>query len=1202
MKYDIVKELNAHILILDGAMGTMIQGYSLDENAYRGKLLEDAGRNIKGNNDILSLTQPCIIREIHEKYLEAGSNIIETNTLNSTRLSQTDYGTEAYVYEMNRHSAVIAREAARKYIEMNPDYPRFVAGSIGPTSKSCSLNQDINRPQLRTISFDELVEAYEEQIRGLLDGGVDLLLIETIIDALNARAALYAAESIFKEKSKNLPIIVSATVNDKSGRILSGQTLEAFFHSMKNENVIAMGLNCSFGAKELAPFIKHLTAQLDCFISIYPNAGFRNVLGEFEEKPVATALALKELIDGGYVNIVGGCCGTTPEHIREIAAACRGKAPRRLPAKSHKTILCGLEPLHIDISSNFINVGERTNVTGSRKFRRLIAEKKYDEALSIAREQIENGARIIDINMDDSLLDNKWEMVNFLRLIASEPDIAKIPVMIDSSHWEVLEAGLKSIQGKHIVNSLSLKDGEQEFIRKADIIKKLGAAVVVMAFDEAGQADSCMRKIEICKRAYDILTDIVNFPPEDIIFDPNVLSLGTGMEEHRNYAVDFITAVRWIKQNLPYAKVSGGISNLSFAFRGNDTIREAMHSVFLYHSVNAGLDMGIINPAAILPYEEIPSDLLECVEAVILNTRKDALELLLSYAESNISTHRKQSQGKSWRDECIENRVMESVIRGYTEYLEADLQEALTSAGSAIEIIDKYLLRGMKRVGELFECGKMFLPQVIKSARVMKKAVELLQPYMDISSENTVKTKVLLATVRGDVHDIGKNIVATVLGCNGFEVHDLGIMVDTEEIVDKAIEHKADMVGLSGLITPSLEEMRKVAVAMEKEGLKIPLLIGGAAASAVYTAVKLDKLYSGAVIYIADASKSIEVCKRLADKHQKEGMIEQISREYNDLRAAYNNKAAKFISIEEARKNKARVNFLNTVTEPCFTGSKAVKDLRIVDIKGYIDWTFFFTSLEMRKRYPEILSDSNYGKQAGQLLKEAQNILNELENSEAVQINAIYGVYGAYSLEDDIVVLSDKADNYEVVRLNMLRRQEYSDAGEYPCLSDFIAPKDSGIKDYIGAFAASIKIIEYKLPKSIREDNYCMLIVRLLADRLVEAAAQWINSEVGKDYWGFEAVHGCKGIRPAIGYPSIPDHSEKLKLDKLLGFTDKLDIKLTESFMMVPSSSVCGLILGNPQAHYIDVGKICEDQLKDYASRKNLNIDRIKELISDRIK
>ena len=948
---NLIEILKKKIVVLDGAMGTSIQNYNLNEKDFRGDLLRDFHKDQKGNNDILSITKPEVIKEIHRSFLEAGSDIIETNSFNSTSISQEDYDLAHLVYDLNYHSAKIAREVADEFTAMNPDKPRFVAGSIGPTNKTASLSPDVENPGYRNITFDDLVDSYSEQIGALVDGGVDCLLIETVFDTLNCRAAIVAANNVYKLKGFTLPIMISGTLTDKSGRTLAGQKLEAFAQSVRNENVISIGLNCSFGGADLIPFIKELADTQDLYISCYPNAGLPNVLGEYDEIPSITAKYIKELASEKKVNIVGGCCGTTAEHIKAIAEVVEGVEPRTIPNIKKESIYCGLEIVRSNKENNFINIGERTNVAGSAKFARLIREKKYEEALSIAKEQVENGAQIIDVNFDDGLLDSAKEMEYFLRLIASEPDIASRPIMIDSSRWEVVEAGLRSIQGKPIVNSISLKNGEQEFLNHAKVVKDFGAAVVVMAFDENGQADTYERKISICKRAYDLLVNKLNFPPEDIIFDPNILAIATGIENHDNYAVDYINATKWIKENLPYAKVSGGVSNLSFSFRGNNTIREAMHSVFLYHAIEAGMDMGIVNPGMIQIYDDIPKDLLRLVEDVVLNKHKDAAERLLDKAEDYKTGNVVNNTNKNlWRENSLNDRLSYALVKGITEYLEEDLGQAIKEYPKPLSIIEGPLMDGMTRVGKLFGDGKMFLPQVVKSARVMKKAVSYLLPYIEKEKkqgETSSAGKILLATVKGDVHDIGKNIVGVVLACNNFEIIDLGVMVPCEEILDKAIKENVDIIGLSGLITPSLDEMCHVAIEMEKRKMNIPLIIGGATTSKAHTALKIDPNYSGAVIYGYDASKTVEISKNLLGTNKNE-YIKAIKYEYEEVRKNYNSHENKMISLEKAKENSFKIDWVNReISKPNFIGIKEVKDYSVSDLRPYIDWTFFFIAWEM---------------------------------------------------------------------------------------------------------------------------------------------------------------------------------------------------------------------------------------------------------------
>lgn len=1208
----LVEELKKRILILDGAMGTMIQGYSLQEEDFRGAIFKDVKAFIKGNNDILSLTRPDVIKAIHYEYLVAGSNIIETNTFNANQISQGDYGLAEFVYEMNKKSALIAKEAIADYKKIDEMKPLFVAGSVGPTSKVASISPSVTNPGYRDVSFDDLRISYEIQIRGLVDGGVDLLIIETFIDGLNGKAAIVAASNVFEEKGIKLPIIVSGTISDKSGRILSGQTIESFLLSMTNENVIGVGMNCSFGAKELIPFIKRLSHILKFYISVHPNAGFRDVMGVFDEQPNTTATLLTELVDGGFINIVGGCCGTTPAHISAIAKVVEGKKPRELPEIEPKTIICGLEHLVIDKENNFVNIGERTNVAGSKKFARLIAEGKYEEALSVARDQVENGAQAIDINLDDAMLDAKKEMDIFLKMVSSEPNISKVPIVIDSSKWEVIEIGLKAIQGKPIVNSISLKEGKEEFVKKAKEIKKYVAAVVVMAFDEKGQADTFQRKIEVCKRAYDILVEEVGFPPQDIIFDPNILAIATGIEEHNNYAVDYIEAIKWIKANLPYAKISGGVSNLSFSFRGNNAIREAMHSVFLYHAIAAGMDMGIVNPGMLVIYEDIQEDLLERVEDVVLNRREDGAERLIEFAKS-MNPEQKETavKIKEWRNLGVEERLTHSIVEGVTDHVDEDVNEALGCFDLTLKIVEGPLMDGMNKVGDLFGKGKMFLPQVIKSARVMKKAVEILNPYIEKQSadqKSSTLGKILLATVKGDVHDIGKNIVGVVLACNNFEIVDMGIMVPGEDIIAKAKEINADIIGLSGLITPSLEEMSYVAELMEKEGFTIPLIIGGATTSKIHTAIKIEPHYSKGVIQVPDASKTVDVCKKLLNKDQKEEFLREVKAEYQKFRDIHYGVERKMLSLEKARSQKSVLKFdSSTVAKPAFTGVKVLKNYPIIDVREYIDWTFFFTALEMRKKYPDILSDEKYGKEASKLFAEANGILDEIQKDGLLTLNAVFGIFPAACDVDDIIVYKDENRNEELLRLNMLRKQEVAhsetiDSAICTSLCDYVAPVNSGVSDYIGAFVVSGGIGADKILKKLEGegDKYKAIIVELISIRLAEAFATKLEEMVRTEFWCYDKV-SKEGIRPAYGYPSCPDHSEKDKLKTLLDFENNIDVKMTENYMLSPVASVCGLYFAHSEAKYFDVGKIDGEQLQDYCLRKSMNAEDIKRIMPNRI-
>lgn len=1204
---NLIEILKKKIVVLDGAMGTSIQNYNLNEKDFRGDLLKDFHKDQNGNNDILSITKPEVIKEIHRSFLEAGSDIIETNSFNSTSISQEDYDLAHLVYDLNYHSAKIAREVADEFTAMNPDKPRFVAGSIGPTNKTASLSPDVENPGYRNITFDDLVDSYSEQIGALVDGGVDCLLIETVFDTLNCRAAIVAANNVYKLKGFTLPIMISGTLTDKSGRTLAGQKLEAFAQSVRNENVISIGLNCSFGGADLIPFIKELADTQDLYISCYPNAGLPNVLGEYDEIPSITAKYIKELASEKKVNIVGGCCGTTAEHIKAIAEVVEGVEPRTIPNIKKESIYCGLEIVRSNKENNFINIGERTNVAGSAKFARLIREKKYEEALSIAKEQVENGAQIIDVNFDDGLLDSAKEMEYFLRLIASEPDIASRPIMIDSSRWEVVEAGLRSIQGKPIVNSISLKNGEQEFLNHAKVVKDFGAAVVVMAFDENGQADTYERKISICKRAYDLLVNKLNFPPEDIIFDPNILAIATGIENHDNYAVDYINATKWIKENLPYAKVSGGVSNLSFSFRGNNTIREAMHSVFLYHAIEAGMDMGIVNPGMIQIYDDIPKDLLRLVEDVVLNKHKDAAERLLDKAEDYKTGNVVNNTNKNlWRENSLNDRLSYALVKGITEYLEEDLGQAIKEYPKPLSIIEGPLMDGMTRVGKLFGDGKMFLPQVVKSARVMKKAVSYLLPYIEKEKkqgETSSAGKILLATVKGDVHDIGKNIVGVVLACNNFEIIDLGVMVPCEEILDKAIKENVDIIGLSGLITPSLDEMCHVAIEMEKRKMNIPLIIGGATTSKAHTALKIDPNYSGAVIYGYDASKTVEISKNLLGTNKNE-YIKAIKDEYEEVRKNYNSHENKMISLEKAKENSFKIDWVNReISKPNFIGIKEVKDYSVSDLRPYIDWTFFFIAWEMKKLYPDILEDSVYGKEAKKIFDDANKMLDFIEENNIIDIKGVFGIFEANSNGDNIEVYTK--DKSQTTIFNLLREQREKSNGEYLCLSDFVAPKESGKEDYLGGFIVTAGLGADAYAKKLEDegDSYNAIMLKLVCDRLAEAFAEKLHEDIRKIYWGYDPDENLsmkeifkasyRGIRPAFGYPSLIDQSQMKKLFNILDGEKVTGVKLTESYMMDPVSSVCGLYFASEDSRYFNSNYIDKDQAEDYAKRCGCTLEEL---------
>jgi len=1202
---NIVDLLNKKILVLDGAMGTCIQGFNLNEHDFCGAL--HCHINQKGNNDILNLTNPEVIKAIHKEYLEAGADIIETNTFNANKISQKDYNMEDKVYEINLTGAKLAREAADFFTKENPEKPRFVAGSMGPTNRTLSMSPDVENPGFRNVSFDELCSAYCEQIEGLMDGGINILLIETIFDALNARAAIVAAESIFEKKSRSLPIIISGTIADKSGRILSGETLEAFAESMKNENIIAIGLNCSFGAKELVPFIKQLSETQNRYISFYPNAGLPNPLGEYEEQPQETAALVKKLALDGNLNIVGGCCGTTPAHIKAISAAINGINPRKVPNLKPETIYCGLEAVKINKESNFVNVGERTNVAGSAKFARLIREKNYEEALSVAKHQVENGAQIIDVNFDDALLDAKVEMETFLRLVASEPEISKVPIMIDSSNFEVLETGLKSIQGKAIVNSISLKVGEEKFLEEAKIIKNFGAGAVVMAFDETGQAETFERKIEICKKAYDLLTKKINFPPENIIFDPNILAIATGIEDHDNYAVNYIKAVKWIKENLPYAKVSGGVSNLSFSFRGNNVIRRAMHSVFLYHAINAGMDMGIVNPGMIDLYDDIDKELLHKVEAVILNKSNDASEKLLDFAQTYKNTEQTENKtNDAWRTKDCSERLSYALVKGNVEFIPEDIEETRKEYKSALEIIEGPLMDGMKKVGELFGAGKMFLPQVVKSARVMKKAVECLLPYINAEKgSSTSAGKIVFATVKGDVHDIGKNIVSVVLSCNNFEVIDLGVMVPCETILETAIKEKADIIALSGLITPSLNEMSHVAEEMKRQGLDIPLIVGGAATSKTHTALKIATKYDK-VIHSTDASNAVEVTKNLMSSTSK-NYIDKINNEYEAIRQTFSEHKTELLPIEKARKNKFNIDFEKIkIKTPSFIGIKKFMHFPLKELRKYIDWTFFFTAWDMGMVYPKILEDPKYGTEAKKLLYDANKMLDLFESKNIISANGVLGIFPANSTGDDIEVYH----NDKTTTFNMLRQQQILKNSSFKCLSDYIAPKESGIKDYLGGFivTAGIGAKEYSEKLKKNGDEYGAAMVKILCDRLAEAFSEVLHLEIRKSYFGYapdenlplsDLLKGAyRGIRPAFGYPCLSNHAEKTKLFDMLYAEGSIGVNLTESYMMDPVSSTCGLYFANKEAKYFTINKIGRDQLEDYARRNKTDTTELEKLFN----
>jgi 5-methyltetrahydrofolate--homocysteine methyltransferase len=1223
---DIFGILRQRILILDGAMGTMIQRYKLQEEAYRGERFKNVETLQKGNNDLLSLTRPDVIDAIHREYLEAGADIIETNTFNSTTISMQDYQMGHLVREINLASARLARRAADDFTARTPDKPRFVAGSIGPTNKTASMSPDVENPMYRAAVFDDFKVAYKEQIEALVEGGVDFLLIETIFDTLNAKAAIFAAEEVAAETGKETPIILSVTLSDKAGRTLSGQTLEAFVASVSHAKPLAIGLNCSFGASDMKPYVKELGRISPFFVSAYPNAGLPNQLGEYDETPDVMAPQIKEFIDEGLVNIIGGCCGTTPDHIARYAELVPGKKPHVPPAPAPYLRLAGLEELKVTPELNFLNIGERCNVAGSRRFLRLIREKNYEKALEIARKQVDDGAQVIDVNMDEGLLDGAREMTNFLNLLASDPDVARVPVMIDSSKWEVLEAGLKCTQGKSIVNSISLKNGEAEFLRHAELVQRYGAAVIVMAFDETGQAASYERRLEICSRAYRLLTGN-GFDPQDIIFDPNILAIATGMEEHRHYAVDFIEAVEWIKANLPGAKVSGGVSNLSFSFRGNDYIREVMHSVFLYHAIRAGMDMGIVNPAQSVIYEDIPADVKELAEDVVLDRRDDAAERMMEYAErvkneKNLEPEHEKVQ--EWRSLPLDERLSYALVKGIGDFMEEDITEALATYPRAVDIIDKPLMSGMNRVGDLFGSGKMFLPQVVKAARTMKKAVAVLQPTLEAekaSSPDVRKAgKIILATVKGDVHDIGKNIVSIVLACNNYEIVDLGVMVPPEKIIEAVRREKPDIVGLSGLITPSLEEMSIVANEMEKAGFHIPLLIGGATTSKLHTALKIDPKYdNGSVVYVKDASQSPAAVAKLLNPETSVGYCASVREEYRVLRESALEKKIDLVPLEEARRNPFRIDWERfTPVPPLTTGRQVLPHIDVKEIIPYIDWKFFFHSWKISAKFASLstIHDCEHcraqwyasfrdeerakAREAAKLYDDAREFLGKLAKSNAGYIRAVYGIYEAYS-ENDTVFIDGKA-------FPMLRQQKRTDKNEYVCLSDFIAPASSGKTDYIGAFAVTGGAGADPLLKMYEDegDEYASLLVKSLLDRLAEAATEWLHARMRREYWGYAADENLtiaemlsvkyQGIRPAVGYPSIPDQSANFLLHDLID-SKEIGISLTENGVMFPNASVSGFFFGHPLSKYFAIGPISEAQMEDYALRRGVPVQDIRKFL-----
>ncbi|WP_318837199.1 MULTISPECIES: methionine synthase [unclassified Providencia] len=1204
------QELKKRILVLDGAMGTMIQQHKLSEAQFRGERFADWPSDLKGNNDLLVLTQPDIIRDIHSQYFEAGADIVETNTFNSTSIAMADYKMESLSAEINEVAARLARECADEWTRKTPDQPRYVAGVLGPTNRTASISPDVNDPAYRNITFDQLVEAYRESTRSLVKGGVDLIMIETIFDTLNAKAAIFAVETELEALGVSLPIMISGTITDASGRTLSGQTTEAFYNSLRHAQPISFGLNCALGPDELRQYIAELSRIAECYVSAHPNAGLPNAFGEYDLDAQNMAEQIHEWATAGFLNIVGGCCGTTPLHIKKMAEAVKGITPRQLPSLPVECRLSGLEPLNIGEKSLFVNVGERTNVTGSAKFKRLIKEENYQEALDVARQQVENGAQIIDINMDEGMLDSHAAMVRFLNLIAGEPDIARVPIMIDSSKWEVIEAGLKCIQGKGIVNSISMKEGVEAFIEHAKLLRKYGAAVVVMAFDEVGQADTRERKIEICRRAYQILTEEVGFPPEDIIFDPNIFAVATGIEEHNNYVVDFIEVCKDIKAQLPHAMISGGVSNVSFSFRGNDPVREAIHAVFLYYAIRNGMDMGIVNAGQLAIYDDLPTELKDAVEDVILNRRDDSTERLLELAEKyrGAGAGEQQVQQAEWRSWEVEKRLEYALVKGITEFIIEDTEETRQRASSPIEVIEGPLMNGMNVVGDLFGEGKMFLPQVVKSARVMKQAVAYLEPYIqELKQSGSSAGKILLATVKGDVHDIGKNIVGVVLQCNNYEIIDLGVMVPCETILKTAREENVDIIGLSGLITPSLDEMVHVAKEMERQGFTLPLLIGGATTSKAHTAVKIEPNYSGPTTYVQNASRTVGVVAALLSATQKADFVARTRREYETVRQQHGRRRPKTppVALDVARANAVNIDWQHYQPPvPKFLGIQEVT-ASISTLRNYIDWTPFFMTWSLAGKYPRILEDEVVGSEARKLLKDANNMLDKLDKENLLTPKGIFGLFPANRVGDDIEIYTDESRNHvQVMGLNLRQQTLKTEFPNY-CLSDFVAPKDSGKADYIGAFAVTGGLEEDALADAYEQqhDDYNKIMVKALADRLAEAFAEYLHQQVRMQYWGYaddenlsneELIReNYQGIRPAPGYPACPEHTEKAKIWQLLDVETQIGMQLTSSYAMWPGASVSGWYFSHPESKYFAVAQLQKDQIEDYAKRKGMSVTEL---------
>ncbi|EGR2797148.1 methionine synthase [Vibrio navarrensis] len=1209
IREQIEAQLKQRILLIDGGMGTMIQGYKLQEQDYRGERFANWHCDLKGNNDLLVLTQPQLIKEIHCAYLEAGADILETNTFNATTIAMADYEMESLSEEINFAAAKLAREAADEWTAKNPQKPRYVAGVLGPTNRTCSISPDVNDPGYRNVTFDALVQAYSESTRALIRGGSDLILIETIFDTLNAKACAFAVDSVFEELGISLPVMISGTITDASGRTLSGQTTEAFYNALRHVRPISFGLNCALGPDELRPYVEELSRISETYVSTHPNAGLPNAFGEYDLSPQEMAVHVKEWAQSGFINLVGGCCGTTPEHIRHMALAVEGVAPRVLPDIPVACRLSGLEPLTIAKDTLFVNVGERTNVTGSARFKRLIKEELYDEALDVAREQVENGAQIIDINMDEGMLDAEACMVRFLNLCASEPEISKVPVMVDSSKWEVIEAGLKCIQGKGIVNSISLKEGKAKFVEQAKLIRRYGAAVIVMAFDEVGQADTRERKLEICTNAYRILVDEVGFPPEDVIFDPNIFAIATGIEEHNNYAVDFINAVADIKRDLPHAMISGGVSNVSFSFRGNNYVREAIHAVFLYHCFKNGMDMGIVNAGQLEIYDNVPEKLREAVEDVVLNRREDGTERLLEIAEA----YRENAVGKvedasalEWRTWPVAKRLEHALVKGITEFIVEDTEEARLNASKPLEVIEGPLMDGMNVVGDLFGEGKMFLPQVVKSARVMKQAVAHLEPFINASKQSgTTNGKILLATVKGDVHDIGKNIVGVVLQCNNYEIIDLGVMVPCEQILKVAKEEQVDIIGLSGLITPSLDEMVHVAKEMERQGFDLPLLIGGATTSKAHTAVKIEQNYSHPVVYVNNASRAVGVCTSLLSDELRPAFVERLQADYELVRDQHNRKKprSKPVTLAEARANKAAIDWQSyTPPAPAKPGVHVFADFDVAVLRQYIDWTPFFMTWSLVGKYPTIFDHEEVGEEAQRLFKDANDWLDKIEQEGLMKASGMCALFPAASIGDDIEVYSDESRSQVVKVLHNLRQQTEKPKGANYCLSDYVAPKASGKKDWIGAFAVTGGINERELADEFKAqgDDYNAIMIQAVADRLAEAFAEYLHERVRKEIWGYAPDENLsneelirekyQGIRPAPGYPACPEHTEKGALWELLNVEQTIGMSLTSSYAMWPGASVSGWYFSHPESRYFAIAQIQQDQVEDYAQRKGWDL------------